>query len=194
MKKRKIYLKGMICCFGIFILWFLIHIVVITFDGLNDSIGASDVAVVLGNKVELDGKPSKRLQGRLDRAVELYEKEYFKYVLVSGGTGKEGWDEATVMKSYLVEQGVPDEIVLLDQEGYNSFMTAQNTKTIMNEMDLNSATIISQFYHMTRTKLAFRKVGFDKVYTAHAKYFEIRDVYSLFREFFAYYKYLFMKK
>ena len=98
------------------------------------------------------------------------------------------------MKSYLVEQGVPDEIVLLDQEGYNSFMTAQNTKTIMNEMDLNSATIISQFYHMTRTKLAFRKVGFDKVYTAHAKYFEIRDVYSLFREFFAYYKYLFMKK
>ena len=150
--------------------------------------------MVLGNKVELDGKPSKRLQGRLDRAVELYEKEYFKYVLVSGGTGKERWDEATVMKSYLVEQGVPDEIVLLDQEGYNSFMTAQNTKTIMNEMDLNSATIISQFYHMTRTKLAFRKVGFDKVYTAHAKYFEIRDVYSLFREFFAYYKYLFMKK
>ena len=81
MKKRKIYLKGMICCFGIFILWFLIHIVIITFDGLNDNIGASDVAVVLGNKVELDGKPSKRLQGRLDRAVELYEKEYFKYVL-----------------------------------------------------------------------------------------------------------------
>lgn len=26
------------------------------------------------------------------------------------------------------EKGIPDENVLLDQEGYNSFMTAQNTK------------------------------------------------------------------
>ncbi|MTI68384.1 MAG: YdcF family protein, partial [Firmicutes bacterium] len=46
--------------------------------------------------------------------------------------------------------------------------------------------------HITRTKLAFEKVGIDKVYTAHAKIFEIRDLYSLTREFFAYYKYLVM--
>ncbi|HHT66361.1 MAG TPA: YdcF family protein [Clostridiales bacterium] len=190
--KRKYCLKCMICIFAVIFLWFLIHTAIIIFDGLNDKIGPSDVAVVLGNKVELDGKPSKRLKGRLDRAAELYKEEYFKYVLVSGGTGKEGFDEAAVMKTYLVEKGVPDEAVLLDQEGYNSFMTAQNTKRIMSEMKLNSVTIISQFYHITRTKLAFKKVGFDKVYTAHAKYFEIRDIYSLIREFFAYYKYLFM--
>lgn len=192
MKKGKIYLNGIIYLFVVICLWFLIHIVIITFDGLNDNIGTSDVAVVLGNKVELDGKPSNRLKGRLDRAVELYDKEYFNYVIVSGGTGIEGFNEATVMKKYLVEKGIPDEVVLLDQEGYNSFMTAQNTKGIMGDMDLNSVTIISQFYHITRTKLAFRKVGFDNVYTAHAKYFEMRDIYSLFREFFAYYKYLLM--
>ncbi|MCC5912633.1 MAG: YdcF family protein [Clostridiaceae bacterium] len=182
----------MMYLFGVIFLWFLIHILIITFDGLNDNVGTSDVAVILGNKVELDGKPSKRLQGRLGRAVELYEKQYFNYVIVSGGTGREGFDEAIVMKSYLVEKGIPDENVLLDQEGYNSFMTAQNTKVIMNDMNLNSVTIISQFYHITRTKLAFRKVGFENVYTAHAKYFEIRDIYSLAREFIAYYKYLLM--
>ncbi|MDD2502617.1 MAG: YdcF family protein [Clostridia bacterium] len=192
MKSRKTNFKVMLYVVGVLFLWFLIHIVIISIDGLNDNIGISDAAVVLGNKVELDGKPSKRLQGRLERALELYNKEHFKYIIVSGGTGKEGFDEAVVMKNYLVENGVPDEAVLLDQEGYNSFMTAQNTKTIMSEMDLNSITIISQYYHITRTKLAFRKAGFDKVYTAHAKYFELRDMYSLFREFFAYYKYLLM--
>ncbi|NLJ41782.1 MAG: YdcF family protein [Clostridiales bacterium] len=192
MKKGKIYLKGTIYLFGIIFLWFLIHILIITFDGLNDNVGTSDIAVVLGNKVELDGKPSGRLKARLDRAVELYKEEYFKYILVSGGTGKEGFDEATVMKDYLVEKGVSEEDIILDHEGYNSFMTAQNAKTIMREMDLNSVTIISQYYHITRTKLAFKKAGFDKVYTAHAKYFEIRDIYSLFREFFAYYRYLIM--
>lgn len=69
-------------------------------------------------------------------------------------------------------------------------MTAKNTKAIMDDMNFNSATIISQFYHISRTKLAFKKVGLDHVNTAHAKYFELRDVYSLVREFFAYYKYL----
>ncbi len=192
MKNRKIHFKIMLYVAGVIFLWFLIHIVVTVIDGLNDNIGISDVAVVLGNKVELDGKPSKGLQGRLDRALELYNKEHFKYIIVSGGTGKEGFDEAIVMKNYLVENGVPDEAVLLDQEGYNTFMTAQNTKIIMNEMDFNSVTVISQYFHITRTKLAFRKIGLHKVYSAHAKYFGLRDLYSLFREFFAYYKYLLM--
>ena len=118
----------MIYIIGAMFLWFLIHILIITFDGLNDNLGTSDVAVVLGNKVELDGKPSKRLQGRLDRAVELYEKEYFNSIIVSGGTGSEGFDEAMVMKSYLVEKGIPEESIILDQDGYNSFMTAQIQK------------------------------------------------------------------
>jgi vancomycin permeability regulator SanA len=32
-----------------------------------------DVAVVLGNKVELNGEPSERLKYRLDKAIELYQ-------------------------------------------------------------------------------------------------------------------------
>jgi len=50
--------------------------------------------------------------------------------------------------------------------------------------------IITQFYHISRTKLAFDKVGIENVYSAHASYLDIRDAYSVVREFFAYYKYL----
>lgn len=184
MKEISIYL------FGAFLLWFLTHITIITIDGLNDKIGTSELAVVLGNKVELDGEPSKRLKSRLDRAVDLYKKENFKYVIVSGGIGKEGVDEAVVMKHYLIEKGIPEKKVLVDQKGYNSFSTAKNTNNIMNNLNLNSVTIISQFYHISRVKLAFRKAGIQNIYTAHAKFFEARDIYSLSREFFAYYKYL----
>ncbi len=180
----------MIYLFGAFLLWFSTHITIITIDGLNDKIGTSELAVVLGNKVELDGEPSKRLKSRLDRAVDLYKKEHFKYVLVSGGTGKEGVDEAVVMKHYLIEKGIPEKKVWLDRKGNNSLLTAKNTKIIMNDLNLNSVTIISQFYHISRVKLAFRKVGIKSIYAAHAKFFEVRDIYSLSREFFAYYKYL----
>jgi len=76
----------------LFFFWFLGHLVFITADGLEDELGQSDIAVVLGNKVEEDGKPSLRLKARLDKAVELYQKNWFKKILVSGAVGKEGFD------------------------------------------------------------------------------------------------------
>ncbi len=189
MKKKNIK-KILLYIFGILFIWFTIHIIVITTDGLNDELGVCDAAVVLGNKVELNGNPSKRLQGRLDKAIELYEKNYFEYVIVSGGIGKEGFDEAVVMKEYLVEKGIADKKVIIDSFGYNSYMTAKNTKVIMNDRGFKSIMIITQFYHISRTKLAFEKVGVGNVYSAHASYLDIRDIYSVVREFFAYYKYL----
>jgi len=132
--KKKNIKKVLFYVFGMLFFWFIIHTLVITADGLKDELEVSDAAVVLGNKVELNGKPSKRLQGRLDKATELYENNYFKYIIVSGGTGKEGFDEAAVMKEYLAEKGIPDDKILLDSNGYNSYMTAKNTKAIMDDM------------------------------------------------------------
>jgi len=156
-------------------------------------LGPSDVGVVLGNKVELDGSPSKRLMSRLDKAIELYNDKYFKYIIVSGGTGKEGFDEAKVMKDYLVKAGVQADAVIEDNNGINTYMTAKNLKDIMDGNKLQSAMVITQYYHVTRTKLAMHKVGIEKVFSAHAKIFELRDFYSLAREFIGYYAYLFLR-
>ena len=172
------------------LLWFCIHTIIIIADGVNDDLINTDVAVVLGNKVELTGEPSERLKARLDKAADLYEKGYFKRIIVSGGVGIEGFDEAKVMKDYLINQGIPESKILIDSNGYNTFMTAENTKLIKEELEIESVTVISQYHHITRTKMAFKKVGFEKVYSAHAEIIELRDVYSLVREFAAFYKYL----
>lgn len=184
---KKYALIFFICLF----FWFIIHTVFIVIDGLNDEIASVDIAVVLGNKVELNGLPSNRLQARLDKSVELYEEGYFQYIIVSGGIGKESFDEAKVMKKYLVKRGVPAEIIIEDSNGYNSYMTAENSRIIMKDLNLESVMIISQYFHITRTKLSFKKLGFENVYSAHADVFEYRDVYSIIREFPAYYKYMF---
>ncbi|MBP3950738.1 YdcF family protein [Bacillus sp. YZJH907-2] len=175
---------------SLFFAWFVIHTIIILVDGLNDEVANVDVAVVLGNKVELDGVPSDRLKARLDKAIELFEDGYFPLILVSGGVGKEGYDEAEIMKDYLQQNDVPSEAILVDSDGYNSFRTAQNTKEIISDMNVESVLVISQYFHITRTKLAFRKLGFRHIYSAHADYVESRDIYSTIREFPAYYKYL----
>ncbi|WP_261178484.1 YdcF family protein [Anaerobacillus sp. CMMVII] len=176
--------------FTVLFLWFIIHTTIIVTDGLRDEVASVDMAVVLGNTVELDGQPSNRLQARLDKSVELYEEGYFKYIIVSGGIGKEGFDEAKVMKEYLVNKGIPSEIIIEDSNGYNSYMTAENTRAKMKEFNIETVMVITQYFHITRTKLAFNKLGFENVYSAHAEIFEYRDFYSIIREFPAYYKYI----
>jgi uncharacterized SAM-binding protein YcdF (DUF218 family) len=58
-------------------------------------------------------------------------------------------------------------------------------------LNIESVMVITQYFHITRTKLAFNKLGFKNVYAAHAEIFEYRDLYSIIREFPAYYKYTF---
>ncbi|NBB51458.1 YdcF family protein [Rhizobium sp. CRIBSB] len=157
-------------------------------DGLTDEIAPGDVAVVLGNQVYRDGTPSPRLAARLDRAVELVEQGRIRWVIVSGGTGREGVPEGDAMKRYLVGRGVRAASIIVDNAGVDTWATASNAHSIMQALGLKRAIVVSQYFHIARTRLAFRKHGLA-VGGAHARFFELRDLYSTARELPAYVKY-----
>ncbi|BDS12544.1 YdcF family protein [Aureispira anguillae] len=166
---------------------FIIHSILIVGDGLIDEEGYSDIVVILGNKVHEDGSLSLRLKSRMDKGLELYQNQKCQYLVVSGGLGKEGHWEGNVMADYLIQQGVPQKAIIIDNDGNNTAATAQNVRAL--QLPFQSITVVSQYYHISRSKLAFQKVGFAEVKGVHADYFELRDFYSIFREFFGYYKY-----
>lgn len=157
-------------------------------DGLTDETEPADVAVILGNQVHPDGTPSARLAARLDRAVALVEHGRVQWVIVSGGTGREGVPEGDAMKRYMVARGVPAASILVDNMGVDTWATARNARTIMQAHDLKSAIVVSQYFHIARVRLAFHKHGLN-VAGAHASFFELRDLYSTARELPAYVKY-----
>src|SRR5215510_7845470 len=158
-------------------------VIAILIDGLTDNVTESDVGIVLGSQVMPDGTPSASLRSRLYRADELFQLGMFKYVIVSGGTGKEGRSEARVMADYLTGQKkMPREAIILDEYGNTTQATAQNSAAIMKERGLASAVVVTQYFHITRTRYALRRAGVAMVCTAHARYFEIRDLYSITRE------------
>lgn len=172
-------------------LWFLGHSAYIIADGLHDRIVPSDVIVVLGNRVERSGVPSLRLQERLRKALELYQQGLAPRIIVSGGLGREGFDEAEVMKAYLAERGVPPEAIIADSDGYDTYRTAANASRIMAGLSLRSAIAVSQYYHLPRARLALARAGVRSVSSAHAEVvLTWREPYVLFREFVAYYYYL----
>jgi vancomycin permeability regulator SanA len=188
---RKRIKKRLLISSLLFALAYIVSGLLIVIDGLSDDIHAADVAIIPGSKVELSGVPSARLRARLDKAVELYKQGLCKHVIVSGGTGSEGFDEAAVMKAYLIEKGLPEAQVYVDSQGASTYLTAKNSSRIMKENGWQSALVVSQYFHISRTKLALRRFGVSSVYSAHANYFELRDIYSIAREVFGYGGYLF---
>jgi vancomycin permeability regulator SanA len=180
--------------FIIFVMWFVIHIGVMLYFGIYDDINASDAAVVFGNQADDDGNPAERLQSRLNCAIELYKEKYFRFIIVSGAFDKKYHDETKTMIEYLSSKGIPEDRIIQDNAGTNTYQTALNLRVIERQHDIKSVLVISQYYHILRVKLAMSKVGIANVSHAHAMMSpESRDSYYIPREFAAFYTYLLFK-
>lgn len=162
-------------------------ILAIAGDGLVDERASCDVAVVLGAKVRLDGTPSVQLRDRLRGALAVWQRAEAGLVMVSGGKGVEGHEEADVMAAWLVAEGVPRARIVVDRDGWTTWHSAVNTRRLLDARGLRSAIVVTSYYHVPRARLAFERAGVARVATARAPYrLALRDVYSLPREVLAY--------
>jgi vancomycin permeability regulator SanA len=184
MKKSKRIVKIALIAF---IIWLLAHSVYTVVDGLSNNGKKADIAVILGSKVNEDGTLSERLKKRLECGLDLYINKRVKKIIVSGGLGKEGFYEGDKMKEFLIQNNVPDSLIFVDNYGNNTVATVENTIKLKDSLKYQSLIVVSQYFHLTRTKMLFNKRGFKNVSGASPNYFEIRDLYSILREFVAYY-------
>ncbi|WP_417220850.1 YdcF family protein [Achromobacter spanius] len=150
--------------------------------GLLTRARPADVAIVLGNTVLPSGEPSPRLAARLDRAYECYAARQCRILFVSGGVDPAGADEAAVMRNYLQARGVPVDRIVMDSAGNNSWATARHASAYMREHGYTSALAVTQYFHLPRTMLALRRHGVADVSGGYPRFFEWRDLYSVFRE------------
>lgn len=71
-------------------LWFLFETIITVSLGISSLPieFTPDVIVVFGNKVNVDGSLSERLEARMQRALEMHKKFPNTKLFVSGGLGK----------------------------------------------------------------------------------------------------------
>jgi vancomycin permeability regulator SanA len=150
--------------------------------GCDDKLVQADMIVVPGNTVAPDGTPSPRLRARLDVALKVYRDYGAHRIFVSGGIGKEGFDEAVVMADYLKANGVPAAAIVIDNQGLDTRATARNAAAYMRANGLHSALVATQYFHVPRTRFALERAGVHVAGHAHARYVEMRDLYSIPRE------------
>ena len=111
-----------------------------------------DVIIVLG--AGLNGeKISNALKARLDAALEYHAANPTAYLIVSGGQGpNESITEAEAMKRYLAERGVPERLVIKEEESYSTYTNIIYSKRIITEMFSYEPkiVIVTNVFHMYR--------------------------------------------
>lgn len=106
-----------------------------------------DCILVLGAGV-WQNKPSHMLEDRLLQAVSLYKNNVASKIIVSGDHGQEDYDEVNVMKSFLIEHGIPSEDIFMDHAGFSSYDSIYRAKEIFKVKKL---VIVTQKYHLYRS-------------------------------------------
>ena len=109
-----------------------------------------DAIIVLGAQVKPDGVPSLQLQWRLDAAVEAWEQENAVVVTCGAQGGNEPVAEALLMRDYMVEQGVAEEMILTDAVSVNTRQNIRNAAALLKGYDVERVLIVTSDYHLPR--------------------------------------------
>ena len=120
---------------------------------------ASDTIIILGAKL-IGQDPSLMLSLRLDEGIKLYREGYAKKIIVSGAQGKdEAISEASSMKNYLVNHGIPSEHIFVEDQSFNTMQNLANSHKIMQENNLKTAIIVSNASHIRRSLILAQNQG-----------------------------------
>ncbi len=71
-----------------------------------------------------------------------------------------------------------------------TFASAKNSARIAQERNFKSVFVVSQYFHIPRSRLALERCHVSVVRAAHPHFFEWRDLYSSVRETAGYGRYL----
>ncbi|GAA2815967.1 ElyC/SanA/YdcF family protein [Kitasatospora paracochleata] len=125
--------------------------------GTVDSAPGAPVAVVFGAGL-FDGEPSPYLAHRLDAALELYQRQKVRAILVTGDNSRTDYDETDAMRAYLVRRGVPEVRVVGDYAGFDTWDSCTRARRIFG---VDHAVLVSQTFHVRRALALCRAAGID---------------------------------
>ncbi|MDP1818723.1 MAG: YdcF family protein [Acidimicrobiales bacterium] len=151
---------------GLMLLGLLLVYVSVTFVQVyrasrDDTAAPADAIIVLG-AAQYDGRPSPVLKQRLDHAFELYERDLAPRIVLTGGR-QEGdrFTEATTGYNYLRERGVPDQALLREVDGTNTWDSLAASARFLIDQDLRRVVLVTDGYHALRVGAIADDLGLD---------------------------------
>jgi uncharacterized SAM-binding protein YcdF (DUF218 family) len=127
----------------------------------HDGAQAADAVVVLG-AAQYDGRPSPVLEARLDHALELYKEGLVGKIVVTGGKQQgDRFSEAYAGSTYLRGRGVPDDDLLLEVQGRNTWESLAAATRILHDEGMDTAVLVTDGYHALRVDAIADELGIE---------------------------------
>ncbi|HET8549443.1 MAG TPA: YdcF family protein [Bryobacteraceae bacterium] len=155
---RRLLGRALAACAVLVVLWLGWIMRQIYRQSWVDEARPADVIIVLG-AAEYRGRPSPVLRARLDHALELYRRKLAPRIITTGGAGGDPFfTEGEVARDYLVRNGVPSEMIMVEDRGESTFHSTVVAAEMMRRMGQQSCIVVSDGYHIFRVKkmLQFR--------------------------------------
>ena len=129
-----------------------------------------DYAIILGCGLMKDGSPTPLLKGRIDRALSFYHEQLKATgkkltFICSGGQGSnEVISESQSMKNYLMENGISEEDIIMEDKSTSTYENMLYSKTIIDNINSDSKIVFStNNFHVFRSGLMSRRVGMASI-------------------------------
>lgn len=148
------------------------------------SIPKKDVAIVFGAALRDKGTTlSPYLLWRVETAVTLYKSGVVNKLLMTGDGGASDHDEPAVMRKVAIQLGVPNEAIITDKFGFDTYDSCYRARNIRN---ISSAIVVTQAYHLPRAVYTCQKNGIDTIgVNAQARFGRSVGAFDIIRETFS---------
>lgn len=148
----------------------------------------ADYVIVLGAQVR-GTRVTKSLAKRLNAAYEYSNDNKDCKIIVSGGQGvSEDISEALAMKNYLVDKGVDEDRVIMEDKSTTTKENLLFSKDIIADEDAK-VVIVTNNFHVYRAKKLAKKLGYKNVSGMAAKSdnrlilnYMVREGLAIFKE------------
>lgn len=139
----------------------------------RDEARPADAIVVFG-AAQYDGRPSAVLRARLDHAADLYRNDVAASVVVTGGNRPgDRATEASTSAAYLKRYGVPEEALLREVSGRNSWQSLASAANFLKQRGMRRVVLVSDPFHSARVEAMAEELGLE-AYTSPTRTSPIR--------------------
>ncbi len=131
----------------------------ITWSGLETDLRRVDCIVVPGARVLPDRSLGPSVQGRVERAMELYRQGWAPALVFTGGSGESGPVEARCALDYAVQHGIPREDCFLEDRSHNTVENFLYAREVMRAHGWRSCLVTTDPFHTRRAVTIARRFG-----------------------------------
>ncbi|GIP24683.1 YdcF family protein [Paenibacillus sp. J22TS3] len=188
--KRHVILRRAVTASAVLVAVSFLVVEVFVFSGFgtdDEPAGGADYVIILGSGLK-GTELSLTLKQRLDASLPYLNQHKAVPVIVSGGRGPgEDITEAEAMKRYLVDRGISEERILLEDRSTSTKENLLFSKTIIQGRGGKSLKIliVTSDFHMFRAKYIARKLGYNEVYSLAGESPTYLKPMNLIREYLA---------